>query len=351
MDGVRAPVSLRGAMVALAVPVAVAVVQSLASCGARTELFVGAADAGSKLDAARDAAPPNVPCGLASGQTRTLASQQDPTALAIDDAYVYWYDHATQTVLRISKKGGEIEHLATDPRDVRFMAVDDADVYWTNDIQLSRTSKTGARPVQFLAATTYSGGVALDGTNVYFAGAGAVVQQMAKTNGTVVTLADNQSQPEGVAVDSSYVYWVNGLVSAQRGFMRVPIGGTGVQAVGVVENGSHIVLDDAFAYWTDQAGAAPSVVRAAKDGSGQTLRVIGGMAPSKPSGIGVDDTSIWWTDFVADTVSQTPKAQGPTRVIATGQTLTRELAVDAACVYWTTETEDATGGTVVAYGK
>jgi hypothetical protein len=351
MGGVRAPVSLGGASVTLAGVAALALMLALASCGARTELYVGASDAGHDADAGPDAGPPNVPCGLTSGTTRALATEQDPTALAIDDAYVYWYDHATKAILRVSKKGGEIEHVASETNDVRFMAVDGTDVYWTSDAQLSRTSKTGGRPVELLAPTAYSGGVALDTANVYFAGGGAVVQQLAKTNGTVVTLADGQSQPEGVAVDSSYVYWVNGIVSAQRGFMRVPIGGTGVQEVGVVENGSHLVLDAAFAYWTDQAGMAPSVVRAAKDGSGQTMRVIGGMAPSKPSGIGVDETSIWWTDYVADTVSETPKAQGPTRVVATGQTLTRELAVDAACVYWTTETEDATGGMVVAYGK
>ncbi len=348
MAGVRAPVS-PGSLGAFAWRVALPV--WLASCGARTELFVGGPDAGPRGDAAADAAPPNVPCGLASGQTRTLVSGLDPTALAIDDAYVYWYDHATETLARISKKGGEKEHLADDSHDVRFMAVDDRYLYWTSDAQLSRTPKSGGAPVELLAPTIYSGGIAVDANNVYFAGSGATVQQVAKAGGSVLTLADNQSQPMGVAVDAAYVYWVNGISSAARGFLRVSIGGVGLQAIGDALNGSHVALDADFAYWTDQASIAPEVVRVAKDGSMETVRVLGGQDASKPSGLGVDETNIWWTDFAAGTVSVTPKAQGNTRVVAAGQSLTRELAVDAACVYWTTETENATGGSVVAHGK
>jgi hypothetical protein len=48
----------------------------------------------------------------------------------------------------------------------------------------------------------------------------------------------------------------------------------------------------------------------------------------------VNGDNVYWTDDIAGTVSSVPLAGGPSRVLATGQTLPQQIALTATTLYW-----------------
>jgi len=327
----------------------------LVGCGARTLLLPGeevpAIDSGTR-DAGPSGPDANPPvatgCAAASGQMVVLAPNQNPSGFAMDDAYLYWVDQGSQAVRRVPKLGGPLQTVATEPLDyAAFMAVDDADLYWTTGHQLWRAPKGGGGTPEMLAGDDATG-VALDADNVYWSSdVRASIFQEAKSGGERITLATGQVQPEAVAVDGSFVYWVIGMPSSEPGVAKVPIGGGSITQLAAVSWGAKVALDDAHVYWTQVQIGDEFVARVSKDGG-----AVETIAPAQaPGGIAVDDTYLWWTDFGANTVSRTLKAGGATTVVASNQLQARELVADAGCVYWTTKSVSGVMGSVVAYGK
>jgi hypothetical protein len=128
---------------------------------------------------------------LAGGSSVPLASQGNPSLIAVDGTSVYWTATNDGTVMKVALGGGMPITLASGQTSPYGIAVDDTNVYWTNvggDVR----SSTGT------------------------------VMKVALTGGSPVTLATGQAGPTGIAVDRTSVYWTNiGVTSGAGSVMKL----------------------------------------------------------------------------------------------------------------------------------
>lgn len=283
--------------------------------------------------------------------------QSDPTDMAIDGTYLYWTDSQGGAVMRWPLAGGSVTTFAS----------------------------TGA---------PY--GIASDGTNVYWGSAaypGTIYRCPVSGCGTPVAVATSQTAPQGVAVDSQYVYWANengGWVA------RCPIGSTcgssplvlasgldtpfGVAAHAgtafFTEAGSSPNIGKVYACSGAGCGGAPTTIASGlfypyaitTDASGNVYWAAGGSlyecpggsCPggatvlatgfSEPEGIATDGTSLYFTDYGAQTVNECTIASCSSTVVtlAKGQTGAQAIVVDSKYVYWA---DDVLSGSVQRVAK
>ncbi len=193
--------------------------------------------------------------------------------------------------------------------------------------------------------------LALDADTVYWVdyagcdpGAGKV-KKAPKSGGAPTVLATGQGCPMAIAVDGANVYWIavgDGAVRA------VPKAGGAVATLAggetFFDSGVFLALDADALYY----GAQHDLRRLPKsNGAPTTLSSVGGNV----TGVAVDGGRVFFADFQDQPnggVFSVPTGGGAPTVIATGECLPFQVALDAARVYWVNE---ACGGAVVAAGR
>lgn len=92
-------------------------------------------------------------------------------------------------------------------------------------------------------------------------------------------------------------------------------------------NGGPVAVDESSVYW----GAADGVKKVSRDGGQVTVLSSGETAPS---GLALDASDLYWTDFTARTVKRTPLEGGKTSVLASDQIAPHAIAVSGSFVLW-----------------
>ncbi len=245
------------------------------------------------------------------GAAKFLDQAPEPaavTGIAIDATYVYWTDAGTSTsggsIRKTPKAGGApttplYQYAAGSSAKPFGVAVVGTSVYWSaqgdSDVGAAghtrlggtvNTDGTGAtllvkpdfidhavgriaadaqgafvvtgNAIYSFAGATLTGGtyaLALDANYVYWSGklpGTGTIGRTKRDNSTSGALVNNLTNPTGIAVDGTYVYWVDntdGTVSS------VPLAGGTVNKLASGQNGPNAIAVDATGiYWTTSDG-------------------------------------------------------------------------------------------------
>jgi hypothetical protein len=265
-------------------------------------------------------------------QTATACTQLTPTSTAVQlEAYSNYY--------------------------VGAMAEDTLNLYWMDQSgqSLYRMPKAGGVPFALASGFTSAGtGLAVDSSYAYWvddgAGNGAgTVSKVSLDGGAPILLASGQDSPVSLAVDATNVYWAN----------RV-IGGAIMQASKVdgsnpivlhADGGDYpysLTIDSQNVYWTSnntpsgQLGSGSVNLVPIDGGLVQTLTSAG-----EPSSVAVDANNIYFGDFGAwsccnfsaldgiGNIWKLPKGSTTPILLSSGQSQPQYVTIDSQNVYWT----------------
>jgi hypothetical protein len=177
--------------------------------------------------------------------------------------------------------------------------------------------------------------------------------------------------PTGLAVDGAHIYWANrGTVVVGNQFPPPPVGSIGranldgSRAVsnfiptGPVTEPNGVAVDASYVYWTDQAGFPPEfdpagvaitsrIGRASLDGSAANGRFMNFTGGGSLTGIAFDGTYVYWIENACNQCSLAGgvhdtntigrallDGSGPDHTFITLPGPAKSLAVDGAHVYW-----------------
>jgi hypothetical protein len=188
-------------------------------------------------------------------------------------------------------------------------------------------------------------GMAIDSTSVYWTDGN--VKKVSLDGGGVVTLASRQAGPLGIAVDSTAVYWTGegetGSFPDYTQTGNVTKAGLNGDMPATLASGqsnpNSIAVDATNIYWTNGGTVlcgCGSIARAALDG-GSMLTLAAGR--NDPSAIALDATSAYWVENGGGTVMKVALGGGAPTMLASVPTEMLgnpvSLAVDRTSVYWT----------------
>ena len=259
-----------------------------------------------------------------------------PWAVATDGARVYWVENdVSQGVVRSAPvTGGAITTLATGV-EPSAIALDESYVYWiernngSNGV-LRRVPKAGGTPVTLASGLRNAQNfLAIDATSVYFGdgnpGGGGSIRKVGKSGGVVTTLvADNLNLTTAVATDGSFVYFHD-----DRGnIKRVPVNGGAAATIGG-GSPSAMVVFGGMLYWVEYYGGT---VKSMPSSGGVITTLASGS--NGPAGIATDGSFVYWIEFSNSGGVKKVSVNGGQVVSISTQANTIGIALDSQHAYW-----------------
>jgi hypothetical protein len=222
-------------------------------------------------------------------------------------------------------------------------------IYWGAVNQVGRAKLDGSSVTQLLKNPTVGdpGGIAVDGTYVYYAQVSAGAIGRAKLDGSSPNAGFLTApvEPLGVAVDATYIYWADKFFNA---IGRAKLDASGPNTGFIAGGGlpSDVAVDATYIYWAD-AGA---IGRAKLDGSSPNKKFITAGLGS-PTGVAVDATYIYWADAGAIGRAKLDGSSVEPSFLRS-PTFSEDVAIRSGVIYWADAATDAIGrwGLKQAYG-
>jgi hypothetical protein len=209
----------------------------------------------------------------------------DPWAIAVDATNVYWSEYYGFAIKKVSINGGAVTTLASAGNDYGI-AIDADNVYWNNPY-ISKVSKNGGAVTHL--ADSIGTGIAVDSKNVYWTeyGVGGAVKKVALTGGSEVTIA-TADFANSIAVDSTSVYYPDGGL-----IKKIGIDGGTVTSLTSEHHGVYVLaIDSTYVYWIESLDWGAALKKVSKEGG--TIVTLAQLASDNYYGIALDDTYVYW---------------------------------------------------------
>lgn len=226
-------------------------------------------------------------------------------------------------------------------------------VYWANQtpgstIGRAKINGTGANNA-FITGINQPRGVAVDSKFIYWAEGGAGTPSIGRANldGSGVNhqfITTNVTNPVGIAVTSSGIYWTNEVGMGGTSIGHANIDGSNPTA-GFVPGPVHtcgLATDSSFVYYFSDS---LHIGRAALDGTGVEPNFI--PIPETFCGLAVDSSFLYWGSDSGNTVGRVPVGGGTPNgaFVATGTTSggPAGVAVNSQYLFWSNQDALAIG--------
>ena len=105
---------------------------------------------------------------ITGGVATTLATGQNPTAIAVNASALYWVDDGTSSVMQVALTGGGPTTLASGQSTPTSIALDANNVYWTTSSSVMKLPLGGGTPTALATGQTSPGSVVVGPANVYW---------------------------------------------------------------------------------------------------------------------------------------------------------------------------------------
>ncbi len=294
-------------------------------------------------------------CHAPQAPVETVASGLHPGEMLLDGETVYVADSQAGVLAIPASPGSTPVVLATPPAVAQALAFDGTNVYYATrgsgaSFEVGSVPKGGGARVILDSGANGYGGIASDGTYVYFTRDDGVVARVPGGGGGVEILSSGEASPTKIVVDITNVFWLDAatdeVVKMPRGggprTSLVPPGslqvaGLTLRVATIANNGGELLVDAGVA--GVRGGLLYRVQKA--DGSSQLTDQIGPAATLMsvtPSGAIVSSASD--PAFGPAVIDVTPSRGGQLLVMTPGQSNVRAVAGDDAYVYWTVAADD-----------
>ncbi len=224
---------------------------------------------------------------------------------------------------------GPVSAIAQDDKYIFLGAATDMDHTTGGIIRVDRANPSnqvtiadGSNP------DVYPGSIALDDSYVYYSDTFAgTVKRVPKSGGSTTVIANQQTEPRSVFVDSKNLYFAT---SAE--VKRVAKGGgTPTTIAWHQESANDVVADSKYVYWATYHTVARAPIAG---GASVTIARTDGAIPA----IAIDSSSVYFVDNpsygLVGSIRSVPKIGGKVTTVATNQSIPMDLAVDGSYVYW-----------------
>jgi hypothetical protein len=284
----------------------------LAACGAdvRIENMPGTPEgaAGTSGEAGSGGEGPGVG-SPASGLEVLYEGEDNPSAIALDDRYIYW---ASLDVLRRAPlEGGPPVTLATG-RYLRGMVLDAGYVYFSQSAQgsgsIERVSRDGGEP-EWLANVERPSGLALKDGSLFWLDSGAssndgVLGRVVLDGSEPAVLATGLAEPGHLVEDGGYFYFAStgqfcsvgdeGAECIGGGIQRIPVAGGPIESFSDTDASSNLVFTEGGAYWLTTS--PPRLMFATREGDEREVANVldQGIGVGDFGSLHIDASALYW---------------------------------------------------------
>jgi hypothetical protein len=275
--------------------------------------------------------------------TEIVGDLDGATALGQNQGVLVWADE--QGVIQgITKQGTERFTLAESGGAIPDLVVDGSMVFWLDGDygRLWSAELEAGEPTLLAIALAQPRRIALDPTYVYWIDAAGSLMQLPRYGGTAWALATGAYDPSDLLVDVDRVFFTDRLAGTVRA-ARLDGGPTETLATGQDQPGS-LTRDDKVLYWSTATGIVGLDLTKA-----DASPVILGTGVSHADWLCVAGGYVYWSSAETGTVGRTAKSGDDNAPVASAQDAPAALAVDSQAVYWLNHgTEPGTGALLQA---
>lgn len=189
-------------------------------------------------------------------------------------------------------------------------------------------------------------GLYVDATNVYWTNFGSGEVMQAKLDGSSpIAITKGEIAPVAVQSEGGFVYWVSYDTNSVA--RKAPVGGGAVIDLSVAPAAREIFVDQGYVFWS---GEPDDIQRADVTGvpeGGTALLLTNNVLPN---GLAVDATNVYWVNRFDGYVKKADRDLGNETALANGD-IPWDIAVDDTYVYWTEQGSPGGAGKVMRVAK